>query len=248
MDVTDLPIKYDEKFSDRVVSMAWYATKKGYARHVWNDNGGVRWVSMHRLVWAWEHGWENVPRYIDHINGDRMDNRLENLRPTTLSLNSHNARRKKARKHSLPQGVGFDRKSGVNPYTATVSHAGKTLRLGVFPTVEEAEAVYRAAREKIMVHEVAVSLGQSPSPPDITPVRRTVGRPKKGCASQARLLHEQGMELKAIGAVVGCCSTTVRRLLKDAGVSLRRGRAAVDNSPSPGMLDARSSPSQESVE
>ena len=43
---------------------------------------------VHRIIWFLNYG--EVPRMLDHINGNRSDNRIENLRPTTHSLNGRN--------------------------------------------------------------------------------------------------------------------------------------------------------------
>lgn len=48
---------------------------------------GKRW-QMHRLVFLYHHGY--LPEIIDHINGDKEDNRIENLRPVTKAQNSWN--------------------------------------------------------------------------------------------------------------------------------------------------------------
>jgi hypothetical protein len=50
--------------------------------------------SAHRIVWLWHHGvW---PTYmIDHINGDRADNRIENLRDVSQSINCRNTERQR---------------------------------------------------------------------------------------------------------------------------------------------------------
>jgi hypothetical protein len=245
MDSTDLPIKYDAKYADRVMRMSWHRSTHGYARHCWSEGGFARWVSMHRLVWAWEHGWENVPRYIDHINGDRMDNRLENLRPATLSLNAHNARRKKPRIEALPQGVGRQRRSAVSPYCAVITHGNRSVHLGVFATVAEAKAAYDEAKSRILAYEVALSLGQSPEPLYLPVTKRSRGRPKQKGREEAKALYLSGMTAEKVAEHLGCCSETARRLLRDSGITLRRGRRTLDRSPSAGTLDARSAPQQE---
>lgn len=236
MDVTDLPIKYDSKFADRVCRMSWQRSHHGYARHCWAEGGKIRWVSMHRLVWAWEYGWESVPRYIDHINGDRMDNRLENLRATTLSLNAHNARR---RKKSLPQGVFVNKGSACNPYYAMITHRSRLWHLGVFATVEEAQAAYDEARRRVMEYEAAVAVGESPEPPAIEVKRSRLGRPLKTGAEEAVALYRSGMTVRKVAERMGISDRTVSRLLCSLGVTLKRGRRPIDKPPPPRMMDAR---------
>ena len=45
----------------------------------------------HRLAWAWVHG-EEPPAVVDHVNRDKTDNRIENLRDGTDGVNELNAR------------------------------------------------------------------------------------------------------------------------------------------------------------
>lgn len=224
MDITDLPVKYDEKYADRLRCMSWQRSVHGYARHAWHDGTRVRWVSMHRLVWAWEYGKDNVPRYIDHINRDRMDNRLCNLRATTLSLNAHNCRMPKRKHKTLPAGIYLNRLSGVSPYGACISHQNKTIYLGVFTSVDEASAAYDDAKQKIVEYESAIAVGGSPEFPDLCIKRGSRGRPKRMEVALARTLHDGGKSLSEIAAELGCCIDTARRLLRESGVVFRRGR------------------------
>ena len=100
-------------------SRKWFNTERGMnswnARHsgkraFTTDNGkgykkadvnGVT-ILEHRTVWAMHHNnWPEL--FIDHINMDKSDNRIENLREATHSENlaNKNAHRKWAKIHSL---------------------------------------------------------------------------------------------------------------------------------------------------
>jgi hypothetical protein len=96
----------------------------------------------HRLVWLHVYG-EPVPE-IDHIDGDRSNNRIENLRSATRSQNRANS------VVSKNNGVGV---KGVSPhknrYHARIMHQGRAIHLGSFKTIDEAAAARRKAAERL---------------------------------------------------------------------------------------------------
>lgn len=75
---------------------------KGYYSGTLN---GQKW-SAHRLIWMLVHGYD--PDFIDHINGDRADNRLANLRSASRTENNQN-RCALSNNTSGVNGVGWDR-------------------------------------------------------------------------------------------------------------------------------------------
>ena len=87
---------------------------------------------VHHLVWMYHHGYF-VPE-LDHINRQRDDNRIENLRPCTHSQNLGNAR---ARVHKY-KGVTFCK--ATQKWRAQLNG-----HLGRFTTMEEAALAYNAA-------------------------------------------------------------------------------------------------------
>ncbi len=98
----------------------------------------------HRAVWAVHSGrWPE--NQIDHINGDKTDNRIANLREATHAENLQNSRRP-SRNTSGFKGVCFDRSRGK--WMARIHADGRDRMLGRFDTPEEAHAAYRAAAEK----------------------------------------------------------------------------------------------------
>jgi hypothetical protein len=103
-----------------------------YAKaHLRLGNGKSRKLYMHRLVLGLDFG---DGRRVDHINGNGLDNRRENLRLATPMLNSGNARRKS--KTTGFKGVYKDKKKFV-------AGCGGT-RSGPFDTAIEAAREYDA--------------------------------------------------------------------------------------------------------
>lgn len=94
----------------------------------------------HRLIWLWWHGRE-ANGYIDHIDMDRSNNRIENLRECTQSQNLANTRRLSTNTSGFK---GVSRVSGSAKWRATIGRR----HLGVFDTPEEAHAAYVAAAKK----------------------------------------------------------------------------------------------------
>lgn len=100
--------------------------------------------AAHRLAWLYVHG-EMPPGNLDHINGDRDDNRIVNLR---LATPSQNAMNRKMRSDNATGYRGVYREVQSGKYRAAIGVNRKILQLGRFDTPEEAFAAYCAkARE-----------------------------------------------------------------------------------------------------
>ena len=110
--------------------------------------GGARHYA-HRLAWLFATG-EWPKETIDHINGDRGDNRIANLRDVPRRINCENQR--KARSVNRVGLLGVSRATGNRPgkpYTAFIGVRGKSVGLGYFPTAELAHEAYLAAKRRL---------------------------------------------------------------------------------------------------
>jgi HNH endonuclease/AP2 domain len=99
----------------------------------------------HRVVWAMCYG-DPALSQIDHIDGDRANNRIGNLRLATASENSHNSRMRKHNKHEA-KGVCYDKNR--HKWSAYITHEYKNIFLGRFITIEEAHLAYCAAADRL---------------------------------------------------------------------------------------------------
>lgn len=96
----------------------------------------------HRVAWLFAYGeWPNG--VIDHINLDRADNRIANLRVATVSQNSANC----AVRRTGLKGVCFSAKAGR--FRAQIKCGGKNHYLGSFDTEADAHAAYLAAAQRL---------------------------------------------------------------------------------------------------
>lgn len=94
---------------------------------------------VHRLVWLWHYG--VLPdTMLDHVNGERSDNRIENLRESTAAENTRNRIR---RSGELAVGV---RMTGWGKFNARIQLPdGVKVFLGTYDTHAEAAAAYAGA-------------------------------------------------------------------------------------------------------
>jgi hypothetical protein len=99
----------------------------------------------HNLVWFYFHG-VFPTNVIDHINGNRLDNRIENLRDVTQQQNLWNMQR--AMSNSKSGILGVDWVLYRKKWRAQIRVNGKKKCIGYFASAEEAGVAYQNAKKE----------------------------------------------------------------------------------------------------
>jgi len=114
-----------------------------------NDLGYVRIIvcgkqyAAHRLAWLYTHGqWPTSE--IDHINQNKADNRIANLRQVTRSENCQN------KSDATLPGITWHKPTAK--WQARIKINQKLIHLGVFQNVEDAKAARKQAEQKYHTH------------------------------------------------------------------------------------------------
>lgn len=137
-------------FPDAAHGNTWNTRYAGTPAGSTNNSGyfkiGIddRQYLAHRIAWLMFYGSE-VPHDIDHIDGDRTNNRIANLRLATRAENQANKRRLTT--NTGIKGVYFDAKRQKFQAHITVSY--RQHNLGRFDTLEDAVAARREAAERL---------------------------------------------------------------------------------------------------
>ena len=133
----------DEEDYEELKNRKWYQIGN-YAKTKRQSNG--LWVQMHRLIMGLD-GYDRP--WLDHRNGNTLDNRKANLRVCNGVENAAN-KRKKFHAHpdrvtsSQYKGVTF--KKSIKRWNARISsNDGKRISLGCYATEEEAARAYNQA-------------------------------------------------------------------------------------------------------
>jgi len=98
----------------------------------------------HRLAWLMSAGNVSADIEVDHIDGDKSNNKLANLRAVTKSVNQQNKRKPLSNNKSGFLGVS---RSGVG-WKAAILVNGKRLNLGTFEKPETAHLAYVQAKRQ----------------------------------------------------------------------------------------------------
>lgn len=107
----------------------WYCTTNGY-RMV--DVEGKKYLE-HRVIYSLFN--DEIPDLIDHINQNKTDNRIENLRPSNKRANSFNSKVRSDNTSGI-RGISFSKSN--NKWFTYIWKYGKRISGGYFLSLEEA--------------------------------------------------------------------------------------------------------------
>ena len=134
-----VPTSKKVKAGDRAGSL----NNQGY----WRLSFRGRILSGHRVAWLLNFGqWPTMQ--IDHINRDRADNRIENLRDVSGSENIRNSDRSGRLGERRRNAKGFTWNARCKKWQVQVHNpkSGKPVYLGLFPCMGDARSAYLSAR------------------------------------------------------------------------------------------------------
>jgi hypothetical protein len=108
--------------------------EEGYIR-IRGSNGKE--YRAHRIIWSLHNGEIPEGMLIDHIDGNKQNNKIDNLRLATRTQNNNNSIGRSVR--GYPKGV---QPTSSGKYRARIMQNGKQICIGTYDTVEEAKFSY----------------------------------------------------------------------------------------------------------
>ena len=125
-------------------SIAGSDTSDGYLRiRVGTDR-----YKSHRIAFLYVHGY--MPKYIDHINHDGKDNRIENLRAVSHQTNHRNTKKSK---NNTSGFTGVVWRKDTSKWQAQITIDSKCVNLGSFENKEDAILARKSANIVYNFHE-----------------------------------------------------------------------------------------------
>jgi hypothetical protein len=118
-----------------------YRNKDGYFIAQWRHHK----MYLHRMIFLYHHGY--LPEQVDHIDGNKGNNKIENLRAANNALNMHNTVKRKDNTSGI-KGVWYCKRS--QRWIAEFVFNKKKTHVGSFLSKEEAAQAIKITREQIV--------------------------------------------------------------------------------------------------
>ena len=142
------------KQSPETKCKAWNKRHSGTPALTTNTNKGYlagrmlgKTFKAHRVAWAIHYGdWPSGE--IDHINGDKSDNRISNLRDVNGSKNCRNLSLRKTNSSGRTGVHSVRHRDGREAWAARITTEGKQVSLGWYDSIEGAIAAREAGEAK----------------------------------------------------------------------------------------------------
>jgi hypothetical protein len=115
--------------------------KYGNKTDYWRIGINGKNLKAHRLIWIYHYNY--LPAMLDHIDGNGLNNKIENLRPTTPAQNVQNRKISPKNKCGI-KGVSWDK--NTKKWRAIINAFGKQIYVGRFIELKEAEQAINKAR------------------------------------------------------------------------------------------------------
>ena len=128
----------DAEFHPLLNQHKWWIDKCGYATSRIND----KFTLMHRYLL----GMKDPKNKIDHINGNKLDNRAENLRECSQAENLRNRKKQKKPTSSTFKGVCWD--NNCKKYRVRIMINNRNINIGFYTDEKEAAQAYNEAAQK----------------------------------------------------------------------------------------------------
>lgn len=128
----------DDLDAPAVMALRWYKTSDGYA------TAAGKYALMHRFILGLKK-FDQIQ--VDHRDGNKLNNRRENLRVCSAAENARNRKIHKNNRSGL-KGVYFEKSTashGGRPWRAQIRVDGRKITLGRFDDAESAHLAYLAA-------------------------------------------------------------------------------------------------------
>lgn len=138
--------RWKRRLSNRAAAGAVAGSPHSLERYIIIGIDG-RLYRAHRLAWLWCFGVWPGPQ-VDHVDGDRQNNRIANLRACTGHTNLQNLR------HGHADGsggglLGVSWREHAKKWVATIYVDGRSRHLGYRDTAEQAHALYVEAKRRL---------------------------------------------------------------------------------------------------